>query len=162
MRSSMQAGEKEVTLRAELELVECYLKIQKYRFGDRIRYFIEVEEGLWEMRILSLLLQPLVENAVIHGLEEKEEAGQIMILAQSREDEIVLTVRDNGIGICPQKLEIIQKRLRSRHFQSEHIGIVNVCQRVRLKYGDAFGVSLSSVEGSWTEAQIHLPKESKR
>lgn len=162
LRSSMQAGEKEVTLRAELELVECYLKIQKYRFGDRIRYFIEVEEGLWEMRILSLLLQPLVENAVIHGLEEKEEAGQIMILAQSREDEIVLTVRDNGIGICPQKLEIIQKRLRSRHFQSEHIGIVNVCQRVRLKYGDAFGVSLSSVEGSWTEAQIHLPKESKR
>lgn len=159
LRSSIQAGEKEVALRTEIELVECYLKIQKYRFGDKIRYFIEVEEGLWEMQILSLLLQPLVENAVIHGLEEKEEGGQIIISAQSREDEVVLTVRDDGIGIGPEQLEAIQKGLKSRHFQSEHIGIINVCQRVRLKYGDAFGVDLSSAEGSWTEAQIHLPGE---
>ena len=157
LRSSIQAGEKEVEVKSEVELVEYYLKIQQYRFGDRISYSIAVEYGLENKRILPLILQPIVENSIIHGLEGKEENGLIAIAVRKESEIMVISVTDNGSGIEEEKLETIQKELKSRRFKGEHIGIGNVNQRVKLKYGDEYGVTIKSEVGVETVVEIRLP-----
>lgn len=158
LRSSIQAGEKEVSVKSEVELVEYYLKIQQYRFGERITYEISVEKELEDKMILPLILQPIVENSIIHGLEGREQNGHITILVQRRtEDGMVISVVDNGNGIEEEKLAEIRRELESRRFKGTHIGICNVNQRVKLKYGEEYGVSIYSRAGEETRVEIRLP-----
>lgn len=157
LRQSIQAGENDVTVRSAMELVEYYLKIQQYRFGERIQYHISVEEDLKEFLVLPLLLQPLVENAIIHGLEEKEEVGNIDICIIRQGTDVVMSVEDNGQGIAPEQLAVIRSELGKSHFKGEHIGICNVHQRVRLKYGEDYGVSITSILGEKTRVEIRIP-----
>ena len=100
LRSSIQAGSKDMTIREEVELAEYYLKIQQYRFGERIQYQIYVEEGTERQKILPLLIQPLVENCIIHGLEGSEDVGHIDICVKRSGQNVVITVTDDGAGIC--------------------------------------------------------------
>lgn len=108
-------------------------------------------------RILPLILQPIVENSIIHGLEGKEENGLIAIAVRKESEIMVISVTDNGSGIEEEKLETIQKELKSRRFKGEHIGIGNVNQRVKLKYGDEYGVTIKSEVGVETVVEIRLP-----
>ncbi len=157
MRSTLKAGNNEVTIWAEAELVEYYLKIQQYRFGDRIQYYIQVAEELKELYILPLLMQPIVENSIIHGLESKEGAGKIDLTIFNRDDRVVISIVDNGMGMSEEKLEQLKKRLNSYNEKGKHIGVSNVHQRVKLKYGNHCGVEIDSVEGSFTRVEILLP-----
>lgn len=157
LRSSIQAGEKDVPVKSEVELVEYYLKIQQYRFGERISYRIFIEEGLENEMMMSLILQPIVENSIIHGLEGKEENGHILIEVKRREEDMVISVEDDGNGIEEEKLAEIRKELESRRFKGQHIGICNVNQRVKLKYGDGYGVTIDSKAGEKTRVEIRMP-----
>lgn len=157
LRSTIRAGEKDVSVQSEIELVECYLKIQQYRFGDKIQYHIELDEELAQCCIMSLILQPIVENAIIHGLEDKEEAGHIDIDVSRDGEDIIFTVEDDGIGISQEKLSEIRKELTSNRLKGEHIGIFNVQYRIRLKYGFPYGISVDSKEGAGTRIEIRLP-----
>jgi len=159
LRSSIQAGQKDMTIREEVELVECYLKIQQYRFGERIRYQIYVEEGIEEQKILPLLIQPIAENCIIHGLEGREDVGHIDICVKSCPDGVAVTVTDDGVGIGEEKLAEIRRELAGSRTKGEHIGICNVNQRVRLRYGDDYGVTVQSVEGEYTKVEIILPAD---
>lgn len=162
LRSSIQAGEKDMTIREEVELVEYYLKIQQYRFGERIQYQISVEKGIEEQKILPLLIQPIVENCIIHGLEGKEDVGHIDICVKSCQDEIVVTVTDDGLGVDEEKLAKIRQELLSNRPKGEHIGICNVNQRVRLRYGDDYGVTIESEQGVYTRVEIKLPGKQEK
>lgn len=157
MRSTLQAGGSEITLRSETELVEHYLKIQQYRFGERIRYGIYIEEGLEELYILPLIMQPVVENSIIHGLESKEGVGTINIDIRERGKNVVIAVFDDGLGMSEKTLNGLRNSLNTYNEKGRHIGVGNVHQRVRLKYGDAYGVTIDSVEGSYTKVEILLP-----
>ncbi len=157
MRSTLQAGGSEVTVAAETELVEYYLKIQQYRFGDRIRYRIYVEGRLKACLILPLLMQPIVENAIIHGLEGKEGVGVIDIKVYTAGENVVISIADDGLGIAPQQLEKMRESLNSYQENGRHIGVRNVHQRVRLKYGEAYGVTIDSVKDAYTKVEIFLP-----
>ncbi|MDE7223464.1 MAG: sensor histidine kinase, partial [Acetatifactor sp.] len=157
MRSTLQAGASEITIGAEVELAEYYLKIQQYRFGERIQYHIQVEDGLSRLPILPLILQPIVENSIIHGLECKEGAGRIDIHIRSREDMVTMTVTDDGQGMNREELKELRRKLNSYNVNGQHIGVSNVHQRVKLKYGDAYGVTVDSVEGIYTQVEILLP-----
>ena len=159
LRSAIRAGESNVSVQSELELVECYLRIQNYRFGDRIQYHIEMDDTLAEHEMLSLILQPIVENAIIHGLENKEEKGFIDIDVSRDEGDMVFTIEDDGIGMSEERLEEIRQELKSTRLRGEHIGIFNVQYRIRLKYGDEYGISIDSREGSGTKVEIRLPIE---
>ncbi len=161
MRSTLQAGGNEVTVAAETELVEYYLKIQQYRFGERIRYRIYVEEGLKECLILPLLMQPIVENAIIHGLEGKEGIGVIDIKVYTAGENVVIAIADDGLGIARGQLEKMRDGLNSYQENGRHIGVRNVHQRVRLKYGEAYGVTIDSVRGAYTRVEICLPGAGK-
>lgn len=160
LRSSISAGEKEVLVQSELELVECYLKIQIYRFGERISYEIEVEDGLKDKWIIPLILQPLVENSIIHGLEGKDGNGHIRIAVQRQGGDLLILVRDDGCGIEEEKLAQIRRELEMDRFKGEHIGVFNVNQRLKLKYGDGYGLAIDSQMGVGTMVELRLPLQS--
>lgn len=159
LRKNIQAGSQDVTILSEVELIGYYLKIQQYRFGDRIQYDITVDKELEEHKILPLIIQPIVENSIIHGLESKGGIGHINILVRQIEDKISITIEDNGMGIGEEDLNRLQKDINKKNQYGTHIGIGNVHQRVRLRYGDNYGVKVSSTLGVGTKVEIRLPKE---
>ncbi len=161
MRSTLQAGVSEVTICKETELVEHYLKIQQYRFGERIKYHIHVEEGTEQLYILPLIIQPIVENSIIHGLEVKEGTGTIEINICNRGENVVIAIADDGMGMSEEKLCELRRKLDCYNEKGKHIGISNVHQRVKLKYGDGYGVKIDSVEGRFTRIEIWLPEAEK-
>lgn len=161
MRSYIQVSETDTTLKKEIELVECYLKIQQQRFGERIRYHIDVDVALLEYKILPLVIQPIVENSIIHGLEIKEGEGNIVIRAQRTDREVLLSVEDDGLGIPAEKLQTMRQRLNRYDERGRHIGVANVHQRVRLKYGEAYGVEIESAVNQFTRVIIHLPRQER-
>lgn len=161
MRSTLQAGVSEVTIRNELELVENYLKIQQYRFEERIQYHIYVEEGLSQLLILPLIMQPIVENSIIHGLESKEGIGNIDVKVRRREGNVIISIEDDGLGMDGETLERLRQNLNIYNEKGKHIGVSNVHQRVKLKYGESYGVEIHSVEGAGTKVEILLPAEAE-
>lgn len=157
MRSYIQVGGTEASIRSEIELVEYYLKIQQYRFEERIHYQIEIDPELLEYKILPLVMQPVVENSIIHGLERKEGDGSITITIHEKDGKVIISIRDDGMGIPADKLESMRRNLNRYDEKGRHIGVANVHQRVKSKYGDAYGVEIESVEGAYTKVDIILP-----
>lgn len=159
MRRNIQATDSLQTLQSELQLVEYYLRIQDYRFHDRIRYEIEVSEETEaeKLAVMPLLIQPFVENAYVHGLEAKESGGMIRIRAEA-DACLRITVEDNGRGMDEAKLAEVRQTLNDfENLDRVHIGICNVNQRIRLKYGDSYGVTVESKPGRGTIVTIELP-----
>lgn len=162
MRSYIQISKVDISLKKEIELVECYLKIQQQRFGERIHYHINVEPILQEYKLLPLIIQPIVENSIIHGLESKEGEGNIYISAQEENENVVISIRDDGLGIPAEQLDNMRQRLNRYDERGRHIGVANVHQRVRLKYGEPYGVEIDSVENQFTRVEILLPPVGSR
>lgn len=163
LRRTLQAGQNLVSISSELELLEYYLIIQKHRFGDRIQYEIKLEIDIEDIEILPLVMQPIVENAIIHGLEAREENGYVKILVGEAEASFTITITDNGEGIPEEVLEKIRKELNNyQNIDRTHIGISNVHQRVSLYYGEQYGIEINSKEKCGTTVIIHLPKDIKR
>lgn len=159
LRKNIRAGDQDVNIQTEIELVESYLKIQKYRFEERIQYQIVIEDELEEYHVLPLILQPIVENSIIHGLETKEGIGHILIHAEQVDETILITIEDDGMGIPRERLEELQRGLERRNLNRPHIGVCNVHQRIRLKYGENYGLTISSIEGKMTRVVIRIPAE---
>ena len=125
-----------------------YLKLQKYRFEDKIDYEIEIAaEGYEEYRMLPMLLQPLVENAFVHGLECKGPGAGSRYVSRNRMDSSVISVRDNGVGMDRTRLERLRSMLDGNGEESGiHIGLQNVNSRIKLYYGEAYGLDITSAE----------------
>lgn len=157
LRNNVHAGERDVPLKQELSLVESYLRIQQYRFDERLEYEISMEEGVGEELMLPLILQPIVENSIIHGLECKEGVGHIRIRAGREEEDIRIVVEDDGLGISPEALDRLRESLNSRELNRTHIGVNNVHQRLRLKYGNGYGLTVESEAGSYTRVTVRIP-----
>ncbi|MDF2874849.1 MAG: histidine kinase [Sporomusa sp.] len=146
------------TLEEEIKSIDDYLTIQSVRFGDRIQAFIEIEPALLKMSIPALSLQPLVENAIIHGLEPKKEGGHIRITGYSQHDKVAIVVSDTGVGISSERISTIfsiDKRARKGH--TTGLGVINVHKRIQHYFGDQFGLSIESKVGEGTDIFIHLP-----
>ena len=160
MRRNTEIRDTLVSLRSELTLTEYYLKIQHYRFGDAIRYKFWVDEGAEDLTILPLLLQPIVENAFVHGLKDRRAGGQITVRVELGEN-LRITVADNGCGIPAQKLAEIRQQLSAYDPASQsHIGVANVNQRIQLYYGAAYGITVESEDGRGTQVTLNLPRRS--
>lgn len=161
MRSSLKRTDQSIPLSEEVALIENYLEIQKLRFGEHLSYKMEIDENILSYKITPLLIQPLVENAIIHGLEMKEEPGMLRIRIQEDGDDILVEVNDNGVGISLEKLNELNNRMKDQDYQSNgnSIGLHNVHQRISLLYGDKYGIRMDSVEGSGTTMSMNLPKQ---
>jgi len=159
MRRKLTVSSEEVSLDSELELLKHYLEIQKFRFGDRVSYEIIRECSTEKYKILPLLLQPIVENAFIHGLEKKVGRGEIDIIISEVLDNLNIVIKDNGIGISEELLvELMEKMKKGALSSGESIGMMNVYQRIEIYYGAPYKLEISSEEGFGTTVTFCLPK----
>ncbi len=155
-RNSLSRGKDIITLREEREHVESYLSIQQIRYSDILRYEIDIPEELLSRRVPKLILQPLVENALYHGVKYKRAMGRIVIDGRDAGEDMLLRVMDNGAGISEEQL----KALRAGVYEDNHtgLGLVNVHKRIRLYCGEPYGLSFESAAGQGTTVSILLPK----
>lgn len=153
-RKSLTWGKDWVTVKEEIDLVVCFLEIQKYRFEDKLQYSIDVDPELEQTLIPKMTLQPLVENASIHGIEAVKRSGMIQVSVKKTEEGFICKVSDNGIGIEPKKLESLLLNLSASDEMGEHIGIANVYFRLKLYYGEAAVFRIRSEEGAGTCIEI--------
>jgi two-component system, sensor histidine kinase YesM len=158
MRYTLQVKDKQVTLSQELSLVESYLKIQKYRFKDRVTYSIHVNCNVEEIYTIPFILQPIVENAMVHGIEMKKGNGHIGIYVDQIDSIIRIQIIDNGVGFSEEKLKEIKEYINSTTDTSKHIGLRNVNQRVKLLFGDEYGITIESRPLVKTIVQINIPR----
>ncbi|MBW5445155.1 HAMP domain-containing protein [Cohnella sp. CFH 77786] len=159
MRRSIEIGARKITLKEEFEIVRCYLEIQKFRFEDeRLTYKLHLDDAAEKVEIPPLIVQPLAENAVVHGLEEVEEGGIVCIEARVESDRVVITVEDNGSGISEDKMRAIGISFQDLEDAEEYrIGLRNVHQRLILTYGEGYGLKLESPPGSGTKVTFSIP-----
>lgn len=154
-------GTSSTTLKKEIEHVENYLSIQKMRFGDRINYAINIQTGMEteKIEVFPLLLQPIVENAVVHGLEDIDTVGKIEIdICENEAEQLQIVVSDNGRGMLPEEYEKICKKLSTPGLNLEaSIGVYNISERIRLHYGKEYGLRIESEYGKGTRVIITLP-----
>ena len=157
LRSILNNRDDMVCVRTEMDMVRAYIDIQKLRYAERLQVEMQLDESLEEERIPKLLIQPLVENCIIHGLEGRADVGHIDVCVKRSGQNVVITVTDDGAGICGGKIAEIRRELAGNRTKGEHIGICNVNQRVRLRYGEEYGVTVESIGGEYTRVEITLP-----
>ena len=157
MRRNIEVGDTLVSFKSELDLMEYYLKIQQYRFADRIQYKIDVCCDISNYKIIPLIIQPIVENAFVHGLESKEGNGIINVIID-KSDKLYIYVKDNGVGISNEVMEEIENSLNDYSISDQtHIGLNNVNQRIKLLYGEEYGLCIKSDYLEGTTVTIELP-----
>jgi two-component system sensor histidine kinase YesM len=164
-RISLSKGMDWITIGEEVERTRSYLTIQQMRYRDILNFRIEVDEYVTEYTILKLILQPLVENALYHGIKNKRQGGTIVVRAKRKSrDEIQLEVEDNGIGFTPEKLAQLRAELEddSGDIKLESgFGIGNVNKRIRLYYGKPYGVSIESAYTTGTRVTLVIPAKTE-
>ncbi|QSQ08066.1 Sensor histidine kinase YpdA [Koleobacter methoxysyntrophicus] len=165
MRSSFEESDELISLEKEMDYVKNYLSIQKMRFGERLRFKIEIDDRLRGISIPALTIQPLVENACTHGIEPKEDLGEIIIQSQLAGNDVIIKIIDNGIGIPEEKLKEIHMYLtndKDFYVASEldgSLGLKNVHRRLQLYFGSEYGLSITSRTGC-TQVSVKLPYNS--
>ncbi len=153
------------TLDKELDYISTYLAIQKLRFHDRVNYTLKVAPNLdlSKLQIMPLLLQPIVENAVLHGLEEVEENGKIIIHISSHQEELCIEVFDNGCGMTQDEIEHMKENIYHHPKESsKSIGLYNINQRIKLCYGDRYGLTIKSKKDWGTLIIMVIPPQKYR
>ena len=157
-RISISKGRTIIPLKDEIEHVRNYLLIQKIRFGEHFSYYINVDQDLYQYSCLKLILQPLVENAIEHGLNDDENDGRIDINVYQDEKNIIFEIKDNGYGISEERLKTIYQSFKDDSIH-EGVGLKNVYQRVKIYYGDSADLIINSIIDEGTIIRIIIPKE---
>ena len=157
-RISLSKGKSIITVRDELEHVRNYLMIQQMRFKNKFEYEIDADPESLNLASLKLMLQPLVENAIYHGIKYKEGKGTVLVECCRGEQEILLKVGDNGIGMTKEQLERIFEK-RETDTRKNGVGVLNVHERIQLYYGREYGLKFYSEPGEGTLVEVHIPRK---
>jgi two-component system sensor histidine kinase YesM len=162
-RIALSKGKDWISLQQEIEHVKSYLTIQKMRYRNILDYKIDVDEELLDSTILKLTLQPLVENALYHGLKTKRDGGEIVVSARRNgHTNVVLEVRDDGVGFTPYKLAQIKAMLSGDSdeigMKEGGFGLENVNKRIKLYYGPEYGISIQSQYRGGTQVTVTIPE----
>ncbi|TYA12856.1 sensor histidine kinase [Paenibacillus faecis] len=158
MRKNLEVGRERTPLKEEVEMVRSYLEIQKFRYESRLQYELNVDPEANEIRLPPLIIQPLVENSVVHGVEDKEDGVEVVIEIRKLENHILVKVKDNGLGMTPERLAEVQGSISgSEESEEKRIGLRNVHQRLVLSYGEPHGLKISSKYGKGTEISFTIP-----
>ncbi len=166
--------DKEISLQDEIQICLDYLSIMQLRYEDKLTYHMEIDPTLYHCQIPSLSVQPLVENAIKHGCEKSRNAAHIEILARPESAGYLIQVTDNGPGILPEKLRQINEQIctvsalpknpaHDRHNAEDttppqgSIGLINICKRLLLKFGEDTRINIASDCGRGTTVILHIP-----
>lgn len=160
LRYSLESPGKKVTLWEELYNTRSYIKIQKVRFEDKFDVYWEYNEASLEYLIIRLILQPLIENAIQHGIRPLERKCYIKVKIIEQNEKLKIAVIDNGAGIDPDKLKILRDCLiQDNNYSSEHLGLYNTNKRIKLTYGEEYGLKIRSKKGWGTAIYLQIPIE---
>ncbi|MFA5448588.1 MAG: ATP-binding protein, partial [Sphaerochaeta sp.] len=158
-RISISKGRDTITIAEELEHVRNYLIIQQIRYQDKFVFSIEIEEGTEDLATLKLIVQPIVENAIYHGIKYLQELGRITIkVYRKKPHAVVIEIRDNGVGMDEQTLEQILDFTAS-HGSKIGYGVRNVHQRIQLHWGSDYGLEISSELDEGTLVRLIIPEQ---
>ena len=163
-RIGLSDGKDFITIKEEAEHVENYLLIQRYRYNTNFEYSINISKNILDEKLLKLSLQPLVENAIYHGIKKKEEYGMIIISGYEKDDYIYLEVFDDGAGMTKDQLAELKETVNKRELNenTKHFGLSNVNHRLKLYFGDKARLEFESTEGMYTQVTMILPKGEHR
>jgi two-component system, sensor histidine kinase YesM len=165
-RIGLSKGNDMITLEKEIEHIHSYLKIQKARYKDKLNYSISIDSKHSNLSVVKLILQPIVENAIYHGIKERRGPGHISITGEESNGTLVLYVKDDGVGIPEERLAILNENLSTNFDSLEETkrmtttigyGVMNVQARIKLTYGEPYGLSIDSIPGKGTTVKILLP-----
>lgn len=168
-RYTISAMDNLVTVEDELGNVETYFLIQQYRFGKRLHLLIDIPESdrseILSYRLPKLILQPIVENSIIHGLERKVGDGTLRVRIEATATRLLVTVSDDGLGMEPERLDELTRGLAVRSLTYAGAGktrggiaVVNVNNRIKLLFGEQYGITVTSTPGVGTDVEIVLPR----
>src|SRR5690606_2842455 len=152
--NTINQTERFVTIEEELQNLRDYVYIQKIRYNDRFQIKYDIVKDVLNQKCLRFMLQPFVENAIFHGIDPEKNMLTIEISIYEEVDNIVFVVKDDGVGMTQEKL----KEIFEAESDSSGIGIKNVNNRIKMIYGQSYGVEIKSKEGSYTEVKMELPK----
>lgn len=162
LRYSIQNGGMMIPLREDLNYIRSYMSILEMRFGNRLSYQIDVPAALEDFPMPKLIVQPIIENAAVYGMKRSDHLF-IALSAYCEGNDVVLRVTDNGPGIEPDMLKQLKRCLADASAErGDHFGIMNVHERVRLIYGDRYGISIDSQVGKGTTVLLHFPQDGGR
>ena len=160
-RQNVEWSEDCIEIRKEIEFVNAYLGLQKYRFGDRLSYQIEMDETCGNLRIPRLTIVTFVENACVHGIESKTTPGWIFLRVYQERDELCIEVEDTGCGMEEDAMEELHKKMTDANIEllkkKGRVGIVNACLRLKMITNDHVTFGLESEKGVGTMVQIRIP-----
>lgn len=160
-RISLSKGRSIIPVRDELEHVRNYLTIQQKRFKNKFTYRIQGQEEALSLACLKLMLQPLVENAIYHGMEFMDGDGEILVKVEKQEEELLFTIEDNGLGMTREQVAgLLTGQTRSSPGKGSGIGVKNVNERIRLYFGEDYGLEIFSEPDEGTTIRIRLPARS--
>ncbi len=157
MRNNIEVGSGSIELERELEVIQWYLDIQKFRYEERLNYSFDIDPATKQTLIPPLIIQPLVENSVIHGLEQHRMGGKVKISSKVEGNQLIIRVSDNGIGMSKEKITNIYQTLDEK--EEKHgvrIGLRNVHQRLKLLYGESSGLIITSKQGVGTSVSFSI------
>lgn len=156
---SINKGEEQIPLSEEFELLKCYVYIQNIRYNDKFELRIKVaDEKIYLYKVLKLILQPIVENSIIHGFSDMDENCIIEIRVNTKEDYLIIDVVDNGLGMDSDKVEQLLQIEKNKRQKFNGIGLKNIHERIKLKYGGDYGLSIYSETGKGTTVSLAIPK----
>lgn len=161
LQENLKVGEDVIytTIRDEMTVVHSYLSIQEHRYMGLFEFYSDIPEALLEREIPKAIIQPIVENALYHGVIPKEEKGTIQLHAFIEEERLIITVRDDGIGMAPEKMEQFNsgEHIPTQSGARKHIGLANARERIAFLYGEPYGIQIESVADQYTLVRIALP-----
>lgn len=161
MRKNLEVGNGRIALHSELETVSSYLIIQKFRYNDRLAYELYVDPAANAVQIPPLIIQPLVENCVIHGLENRMDGGMVRVDIRVENALLKVEVSDNGVGISADRIAEIRQMLDNKDdYDTNNIGMRNIHLRLQLTYGPECGLNLASQSGYGTQISFDIPLRS--
>lgn len=157
-RLVLSRGREFISLREEKQHISSYLEIQQVRYRDIMEYEIEIDPSLYDFQILKLTLQPLVENALYHGIKYKRAKGHIWIFGEKRGELLFLTVEDDGAGMEEEELLRLRGEIERPCSETEQgFGLANVNERIHMYFGPEYGMTIESAKGKGTKVQIRIP-----
>lgn len=162
-RFSLSGGASEITLRQAVSMTEHYLNIQNFRFDNTITCEIRLEPGLADYPVPKFAIQAIVENSIYHGIEPSNHPGYLTIDAYSQDENIIIKIKDNGIGIKNQELEALKRSIETpfasqlQQQEAENFALRNLNQQIKLHYGDSYGLTIESAQNTGTSITITLP-----
>lgn len=156
LRQSISNEDEVVSIGQEVEYARGYLTIQKMRYKDKMEFQIDVDPSILHIPLIKLVLQPVIENAIYHGLKYKESKGLLMVKGFRKNGNAVLQVIDNGVGMDQETLDHIYEKHKV-NYQSNGVGVYNVQKRLQLYYGSEYGITYESEKGAGTTATITIP-----